>query len=134
MKQRTWLGEQTQLSPGPCWRLDRPLIVEHGTAAQRARDTPLVSECGIEVGSGRQTLFDCAHEPIEALHSIPLVVLTQLRALQPAPQHRDRFVVGRQRHRERMPVLSAKREGKSRRIVEPCRRAVHDLCHQRESL
>ena len=81
-----------------------------------------------------RTRLHRAHEPVQPFEPVELVRVADLRRVQRPPQHRDRFVVRLQRHRERMPVLAAVREREARRIGEAARRAVHHLGDQRQRL
>ena len=82
--------------------------------------------------SGRP-LFDRAREPVQPLHAVQLLGVTDPRGIERAAQDRNGLVVG-ERHRKRMAVLAAVRERKSRQIVEARRRAVHDFGDQRQRL
>ena len=66
---------------------------------------------------------------VEPLDRGKLLVAAELRAVDRRLQHPDGLVIDADRHRERMPVLAAMREGEARRVAEAARRAVHDLRH-----
>src|SRR5438045_87335 len=63
-----------------------------------------------------------------------LLSVAELRCVERSPEKRDRFVVHLQRYRERMSVFPAVRKREARRILEPRRGTMDDLCHQRERL
>jgi hypothetical protein len=72
-------------------------------------------------------LFYLANQPIEALESIQLFGVPQFRGVQSAAQHRERFIVGLQRNRERMTILAAQRKRETRRITETAGCRVDDF-------
>ena len=89
---------------------------------------------GRDVGAWIGGLLDASGERIEPAQAVELVGAADLGRVERAAQHADRLVVDVQRHRERMPVLAAVREGEAGRVVEAGRRAVHDLGNQRQRL
>ena len=90
-----------------------------------------------EIGFRSMPPFDIADESFEAAKSIELFTVfipADLRPIERDSQKIDGFIVGLQRHGKRMPVLSTKREGKPRRIIEAGRSAVNDLGYQGQRL
>ena len=71
---------------------------------------------------------------VQPLHAVQLLRVTDSRGSQRPAQHTDRVVVDLQRHRERVSVLSAMRERKPGRILEPRRRTVHHFRDERQRL
>ena len=69
-----------------------------------------------EVGEWIMLLLDGARQLVETPKAVKLLGMSELRGVQSASQHRQRFIVGLQRHRKWMAVFSAVREGESRRI------------------
>ena len=60
--------------------------------------------------------------------------MSKLREIEGAPQHRDRFVIDAQRHRERMAVFAAMRECETSRVIESRRRSVDDFSDKSQRL
>ena len=89
---------------------------------------------GVDIGLGRQPLFDKPRERIKPRKTLELLGVAEPRRIERSPEETQRFVVDRQRHRKRMSVLAAVRECEPRRIGESCRGTVNDLRHQRERL
>ena len=85
--------------------------------------------------SGCRRASIAADERVEPARAIELVCTARALAASSARRStRDRLVVDLQRHREWVAVLAAVREGEARRVVESCRRAVHDFGDQRQRL
>ena len=55
------------------------------------------------------------------------LVIAEFRALDSVFEYTDGLIIDSQRHRERVSVLSAMRQGESRRIAETSRRPVQNL-------
>ena len=69
------------------------LPVVHSATAERMGDCALVSDGRLDVGLGTPSPFDSANEGVEPGHAIELLRMSKLRAIEGAPQYRDRFVV-----------------------------------------
>src|SRR6185503_10068717 len=95
---------------------------------------PLVGNRRGDVGFRAAPCFDCASECVEAFEASELLVVAEPGRVERASQHRDRFIVDLERHREGVTVLAAMRKGEARGIVESGWRAVHDFGDERQRL
>src|SRR5205823_13420651 len=97
-----------------------------------------MSDRCVEVRTWIETRFNRANETIEAAKTIEFFfiecAIPCLRSIQGVAKEIERFVVGLQRHLERMTILSAMREGKPRRIVEAAACPVDYFSNQGERL
>ena len=97
-----------------------------------------MSDRCVEVRTWIETRFNRANETIEAAKTIEFFfidcAIPCLRSIQGVAKEIERFVVGLQRHLERMTILSAIREGKSCRIVKAAGCTVDHLRNQGERL
>src|SRR4029434_402320 len=93
------------------WKLEKGellgRVVEDRTAVQRARDRGFVGNDRIEVGLRVEARFDRADEAFEATEAIEFVLVADLCSVERGAETVEGFIVGLQRHRKWMTILTA---------------------------
>lgn len=113
---------------------DAVLVVKYGTAVERFRYCELMPHHSIEICFRLQTLLYDFHKSIQSAHTVCLLIAFELRGIERTAEYANRFIVSLERHGERVAILAAERERKSRRIGKTHRHSVYNLRHERKRL
>lgn len=109
-------------------------VIEDGTAAEGLRDVALVVDGGGEISEGFAISFDVASEAVKAAEALEFFCVADLRGIERAAEHTERFIVCFEGNGEGVAVFAAVSEGEAGGVGKATRRAVDDFRDKGERL